>query len=146
MRKQDVPQDCGVLEDNKIVNYALDGDGKYCLTTTAGWEPVNEANQLAWEEIQAQISAVRKDIIAGKLSTLAYYMTRAQMDVALLASYAGVAKWRVRRHLQPRPFKKLSATQLQNYAQLFEVSVQQLSELPAGDDLPTTYGEPSGCP
>jgi len=138
MRKEDVPQDSGVLENNQVVNYALDDDGNYCLTTTAGWTPVNEANRLAWEEIQGQLLQVRRDVAAGKLSPLAYYMTRAQMDVALLSRYSGVARWRVRRHLRPAVFAKLADKYLLNYARLFAVDVDQLAQLPAGDDLPKT--------
>ena len=136
MRKDDVPQDIGVLEDNSAVTYALDDDGKYCLTATAGWNPVNEANQMAWEDISQQLGEVRGAIAAGKKSILAYYMTRAQMDVALLAGYTGVTRWRVRRHLRPGPFQKLDAEQRQNYARLFNISAQQLFELPVDDALP----------
>lgn len=136
MHKQDVPQDTGVLENNQVVNYALDDDGRYCMTATAGWMPVNEANRLAWEDIKEQLLQVRQDVTSGKLSPLAYYMTRAQMDVALLSSYAAVARWRVRRHLRPAIFRKLGSDQLSHYARLFGVSVVQLVQLPATDDLP----------
>ncbi|MEA3464983.1 MAG: hypothetical protein U9R29_03060 [Thermodesulfobacteriota bacterium] len=136
MRKEDVPQDSGVLEDNSVVAYALDDDGKYCLAATSGWNPVNEANQMAWEDIHRQLDEVRDAIAAGKKSILAYYMTRAQMDVALLAGYAGLSRWRVRRHLRPGSFQKLGVEQQNNYARLFNISVQQLSELPVDDALP----------
>lgn len=136
MRKDDVPQDIGVLEDNSVVTYALDDNGKYCLTATSGWNPVNEANRMAWEDIHQQLNEVRGAIAAGKKSTLAYYMTRAQMDVALLAGYAGISRWRVRRHLRPDSFQNLSVEQRQNYARLFNISAQQLSELPVEDALP----------
>ncbi|MDY0190922.1 MAG: hypothetical protein RBR22_09335 [Desulfuromonas sp.] len=140
MRRDEVPQDSGVLEDNQVVNYALDDEGNYCLTATAGWAPVNDANRLAWEDIQEQLQHIRQDIVAGKFSPLAYYMTRAQMDVALLARYAAVARWRVRRHLRPAVFKKLGSEQLGHYAQLFGISVAQLVQLPATDDLPMESG------
>ncbi len=140
MRKEDVPQDSGVLEDNQVVNYALDDKGNYCLTATAGWAPVNEANRMAWEDIKEQLLQVRQDVTSGKKSPLTYYMTRAQMDVALLSSYSGVARWRVRRHLRPAVFNKLGSELLQHYAQLFGVSVEQLVQLPATDDLPLESG------
>jgi hypothetical protein len=142
MREQDVPQDSGVLEDNQAVTYALNSEGKYCLAATVGWQPVNEANRLAWEDIHSQLVEVRAEIAAGKLSPLAYYMCRAQMDVALLASYAALARWRVRRHLRPAVFAKLSLKQQQNYANLFGISVEQLVTLPSTDDLPM---EPSSA-
>ncbi|OQY20173.1 MAG: hypothetical protein B6I36_02130 [Desulfobacteraceae bacterium 4572_35.1] len=136
MHKKDVPQDSGVLENNQMVNYAVDGDGNYCLAATTGWEPVNAANRMAWEEIREQLFQVRQQVESGKLSSLAYYMTRAQMDAPLLASYAGLARWRVRRHLRPAIFAKLGSEQLQRYAELFGVFVEQLVRLPDNDELP----------
>lgn len=137
MREQDVPQDIGVLEENRVVAYAVDEQGNYCLTTTAGWDPVNEANRIAWEDIKEQLDEVRVKIEAGRASILAYYMTRAQMDRSLLASYSGISSWRVWRHLKPGPFNKISAEDRQKYANLFRISSAQLSQLPAADSLPT---------
>lgn len=137
MREQDVPQDVGVLEENRVVAYAVDEQGNYCLTTTAGWDPVNEANRIAWDDIKEQLDAVRLKIEAGQASALAYYMTRAQMDRSLLASYSDISSWRVWRHLKPGPFKKMSSEDRQKYADLFRISSAQLSQLPATDSLPT---------
>lgn len=143
MREQDVPQDVGVLEENRVVAYAVDEQGNYCLKTTAGWEPVNEANRMAWDDIKEQLDEVRVKIESGKSSVLAYYMTHAQMDRSLLASYSGFSTWRVWRHLKPVPFKKLSTEDRQIYANLFGIPVAQLSQLPATDSLPTeTTTEP----
>lgn len=136
MRKQDVPQDEGVLDDEKVVSYALDTDGQYCLTTSAGWDPVNCANRLAWQDIKLQLDAVRQQIGRGEVSVLAYYMTRAQMDVALLASYSGISRWRVRRHLKPKVFRKLSSKDQSCYARLFRIRCEQLFQLPPQDALP----------
>ncbi|MBN2645404.1 MAG: hypothetical protein JXR59_08030 [Desulfuromonadaceae bacterium] len=138
MRKQDVPQDVGVFESESVVNYALDGEGRYCLTPTQGWMPVNEANRLAWEEIQQQLNLVRSQIAAGQLSSLAYYMSRALMDVSLLAQYSGFARWRVKRHLKPGPFSRLNAEQLAVYAWLFGVAPEALRQLPEEDVLPVS--------
>lgn len=137
MREQDVPQDIGVLEENRVVAYAVDEEGHYCLTTTAGWDPVNEANRMAWDDIKEQLDEVRVKIESGTSSVLAYYMTRAQMDRSLLASYSGFSTWRVWRHLKPGPFKKMSAEDHQTYANLFRIPVVQLSQLPETDSLPT---------
>lgn len=137
MREQDVPQDMGVLEEKTAVTYAVDEQGNYCLTTTAGWDPVNEANRMAWDDIKEQLDAVRLKIEAGQASVLAYYMTRAQMDRSLLASYSGLSTWRVWRHLKPGPFKKMRCEERQKYADLFRIPVAQLCQLPATDSLPT---------
>lgn len=141
MREQDVPQDVGVLEENKVVAYAVDDAGNYCLKTTAGWDPVNEANRIAWEDIKEQLDEVRDKIQAGKLSVLAYYMVRAQMDRSLLASYSGISSWRVWRHLKPAPFAKMAANDRNTYAKLFGIAVEQLSLLPESDSLPSDVSQ-----
>ena len=138
MREEDVPQDKGVLDDKKVVSYALNDEGRYCLTPSAGWEPVNCANRLAWEDIQAELQLVREQIDRGEMSPLAYYMARAQMDVALLSRYSGIARWRVRRHLKPKVFAHPSSSYRQCYAGLFNISVEQLREIPEQDELPMT--------
>jgi len=141
MREKDVPQDVGVLEENKVVAYAVDEQGHYCLTTTSGWDPVNEANRIAWEDIKEQLDEVRENIKLGKVSVLAYYMVRAQMDRPLLASYSGISSWRVWRHLKPGPFSKLSDADRCTYAKLFGIRAEQLSSLPETDCLPTDANE-----
>jgi hypothetical protein len=141
MREEDVPQDKGVLDDKQVVSYALNDEGRYCLTPSAGWEPVNCANRLAWEDIQAELVLVRSQIARGEMSPLAYYMTRAQMDVALLSRYSGIARWRVRRHLKPQVFSRLSTFYRQCYAGLFDLTPEQLDQIPAHDDLPVTTQE-----
>ncbi|MEJ2201180.1 MAG: hypothetical protein P8X63_09235 [Desulfuromonadaceae bacterium] len=128
MRKKDVPQDLGIAEGMKEVVYAVDEDGRYQLVPSAGWEPKNVANGQAWEIISGQIEQVKQQIKAGKLSPLAYHMVKNQMDEKLLAQYVGMFKWRVRRHLNPRVFARLSQAVLQQYATLFGLSVAQFCD------------------
>ena len=53
-----------------------------------------------------------------------------RMDVALLAQASGFWQWRVRRHLRPEGFARLTPAQRARYAQALGVSVQQLERLP----------------
>ena len=48
------------------------------------------------------------------------------MDVGILASYVGLWQWRVKRHFKPSIFKKLKNYTLQKYAEVFEISVDEL--------------------
>jgi len=48
------------------------------------------------------------------------------MNVALLAEYVEISKWRVKRHLKPRGFKKLKQDQLAAYAKVLGVSAEEL--------------------
>ena len=51
------------------------------------------------------------------------------MDTKVLAGYTGFWAWQIRRHMQPRIFKKLSDRRLQRYAEVFEVTVEELKSL-----------------
>ena len=128
MKKEDVPQDVGISDGLQEVTYAVDENGRYELIPSAGWEPKNIANYQAWDLVAEQIEETRKKIKAGKLSILAYHMTKNQMDVSLLARYVGMLRWRVKRHLKPGVFNKLKTPVLQKYADLFGITIEQLTD------------------
>ena len=108
MRKQDVPQDRAVLGRWHEICYALDEEGRYALAPSAGWEPANVANLQAWEVIAEEIARAVEAVRCGETSPPAFHMARCQMDVGLLASYAHLARWRVKRHLRPGGYARLT--------------------------------------
>lgn len=135
MKKQEVPQHPGLFGDRKAVCYALDEEGGYVLASTAGWNPVNLANRQAWEELARELAAIHGEVRAGRLSPLAYHMARRQMDAALLARYARLPRWRVRRHLRPEIFARLDRELLARYAEVLQLSVEELRRLPETPEL-----------
>jgi hypothetical protein len=56
-------------------------------------------------------------------------MYRSRMDLALLSQTTGIWRWRVRRHLRPAVFARLSARVLQRYADALGVTVDALREV-----------------
>ncbi|HAF28793.1 MAG TPA: hypothetical protein DCG75_07070 [Bacteroidales bacterium] len=127
MEKDKVPQDEGITAGiTREVQYAVDENGKYVKTFSKGWEPKNIVNELAWEDIQEMVDLADKKISAGKASPIMHFMAKNQMDVTLLADYVELSKWKVKRHLKPRGFKKLKQDQLENYAKVFNISVDEL--------------------
>ena len=130
MKKSEVPQEGGVYDPHKLTQYAVDSDGRYVKTLSSGWEVTNISNALTWSEIRAQVGGVWERYRAGEVSPLAYLMAAHQMDVALLAAYAGLWKWRVRRHLKPAVFNRLKPSMLERYARVFRLSIDQLNTPP----------------
>jgi hypothetical protein len=127
MEKDKVPQDEGITGGvSREVQYAIDENGKYVKVMSTGWEPKNIVNDLAWEDIQEQIDIANEKILSGKASPIMYFMAKSQMDVALLSNYIELAKWKVKRHLKPNGFSKLNQEQLENYAKIFDISVDEL--------------------
>jgi hypothetical protein len=130
MKKDDVPQDPGIIEDyGHELCYAVDKQGKYDLVPSIGWEPKNIANKQAWQAIDQDIELALGEINKGRKSCLAYYMAKHQMDVGLLAKYMGLYRWQVKRHLKPAVFKRLEKKTLNAYAELFELSVSELESV-----------------
>ncbi|MBA4389752.1 MAG: hypothetical protein C0399_02290 [Syntrophus sp. (in: bacteria)] len=129
MEKKDVPQDQGILGHVRVICYATDKNGEYVKSQSAGWEPTNIANGIAWEFINEELAGILEKVKKKKLSPLAYHMNKNLMDVKLLSQYTGLGAWRVKRHLKPRAFNKLDDEALQRYASVFNVTVEQLKEV-----------------
>jgi hypothetical protein len=138
MHKKDVPQDVGLNQGLSEITYAVDEEGRYVQAPSLGWEPKNIANQQAWEQIRKEISSEIEQIRAGKRSPLAYHMARNLMNIGLLASYAGLPRWRVRRHLKPAGFKRLGRDMLKRYADIFGISPEALQKFPTSLE-PTSH-------
>ena len=131
MKIEEVPQERGAIPDNfHEVCYAVDDEGQYVLTASAGWEPKNIANNEVWELIGQETAKALKGIHAGKLSPLAFHMAKNQMNTGLLAQYAGLSRWRVKRHLKPAVFKRLNPAVLERYSDVFKITMKQLQEFP----------------
>jgi hypothetical protein len=131
MRRENVPQDDDHLFDGigGEVCYAVGEDGRYVTVRSVGWDPKNLVNRQAWELINAQVRSAYEAVVAGTASPLLYHMTRSMMDPGLLASYAGISTWRVRRHLRPAVFAKLPRPLLERYARVFDTTVEGLSRV-----------------
>jgi hypothetical protein len=129
MKKHEVPQDNVGLQEGKQLDlyYAVNENGDYVMVRSCGWAPKNAAILQAWNVIHEKVEEARRQVLQGKLSPIAYYMQKNIMDVKLLASYIGLPKWKVRRHLKPSGFTKLDAVVLRRYADLFSIPVEALT-------------------
>jgi DNA-binding transcriptional ArsR family regulator len=130
MKKKDVPQDDENLFEGKfkVVKYALDDDGNYGTVGSSGWEPENTVLNQAWDEINKKVEATLKKIQAGELSPLAYHMEKNIMDVGMLSQYMDISKRNVSKHLEPNGFNSLDEKILIKYAEVFDISVEELKK------------------
>jgi hypothetical protein len=137
MKKGEVPQDDEGLLEGKLreVCYAVDENGNYVTVLSSGWTPKNAALKQAWEEVDEKVEEVRKKVLEGKLSPVAYYMEKNIMDLKLLSQYTRIPKWRIRRHLVPKIFNKLGEEELAKYAKAFETSVSSLKNFSESSNL-----------
>lgn len=131
MKTTDVPQDDADMLQGKFKEpvYSLDKDGNYTTVKSVGWDPKNAVMQEAWDNVNEKIEFTRQDVLSGKLSPIAYYIEKNIMDTGLVAKYMGIWKWKVKRHLKPRNFAKLSDEILEKYAKVFSISKEDLIDI-----------------
>jgi hypothetical protein len=130
MKKEDIPQDDGALNKlTKEVCYVVDESGKYVTGLSTGWDVKSEALNVAWDDIEGKIAAARKKVQDGEASPVLFFMEYRLMDLAVVAAYTGFWKWRIKKHMKPAVFSKLSDTILKKYAEAFNVSIGDLKTM-----------------
>lgn len=131
MKKKEVPQDNEGLQEDKLRDlcYAVDEDGNYITVKSSGWEPKNAAMKQAWEEIHIRVEEARQKVLKGECSILAYHMEKNIMAVKLLSQYTGIPKRKIRKHLKPEVFEKLRPGILQKYAEAFNITIENLTDI-----------------
>ncbi len=135
MKKEEIPQDYGALNKlTKEVVYAVDGSGKYSSGLSTGWDVKTKALDLAWEDIEKRIEAARQKVLNNEASPVLYFLELRLMDMGILSSYTGFWKMTIKKHLKPAVFKNLSQQKLQQYADAFNVSVEELKTMKVHDN------------
>jgi hypothetical protein len=132
MKVNEVPQDDvpDYSEGIKKGNYALDDQGKYVMVPSKGWDVDELINSLTYNEFLAKLEETRQEVLAGQKSPLAYYMELRQMIPQLLGKTAGIAAFRVKRHLRPEIFSRLKPSLLEVYAKALAITTEDLITVP----------------
>jgi len=135
MKKEEIPQDDGALNKlTKEVVYAVDGSGKYSSELSTGWDVKTKALDLAWEDIEKRIEAARQKVLNNEASPILYFLELRLMDMGILSAYTGFWKWTIKKHLKPSAFNNLSEKKLQQYADAFNVTVDELKTMKVHDN------------
>ncbi len=131
MKKEEVPQDKGLLDSaqTKELTYAVDENGEYTTELSSGWDPKTIALSNAIKDIEERVAAAKKRVENNETSPIEYYMELHKMDLPILSSYVGLWQWRVKRHFKPKVFQKLNQKTLQKYADVFEISIEELKHI-----------------
>jgi hypothetical protein len=130
MKKEDVPQDLGVLgKITKEVCYATDESGKYTTQLSNGWDVKSTALDTAWQQVDERIAAAKQKVLNNEASPILFFMEKALMDIEILAGYTGFWQWQIKRHLKPSVFNGLSDKKLQKYADVFNVGIPDLKTM-----------------
>ena len=129
MRDRDVPQEGNrTLGGHRKAVYARGDDGRLRIVASAGWEVEEIVTSQAVADLERLAADALQRSRAGLTSPLEVHMHRARMDIPLLAQATGLWQWRVRRHLRPDIFRRLSPALLARYAEALGLSVAQLKD------------------
>jgi hypothetical protein len=129
MKKEDLPQDQSALEGvTRDLCYVKDADGKYTTGLSKGWEVKKTALDNAWEDINERVTEAALMVKNGEMSPVYYFMEKKLMDLIVLSGYTGFWKFTIKRHFKPAVFAKLSDSKLSQYANAFEVTVDELKK------------------
>jgi hypothetical protein len=127
MKKDEIPQDPSPLDKfTKEVCYAVDETGEYTTALSRGWQVKADALGITWEEAQARTAKAREKVRNGEASPILFFIELNMMDLPIVAAYTGFWQWTVKRHLKPDVFKNLSDKKLQKYAEVFDITVEEL--------------------
>ena len=128
MKAKDVPQDDANMLQGKLREpiYSLDENGNYTTVKSVGWNPKNEVMKEAWDQVNEKVENARNKVLSGEMSPLGYYIEKNIMDIGLVAKYMGIWRWTVKRHLKPNIFARLKEETLEKYAQVFNITKEQL--------------------
>lgn len=136
MKVGDVPQDDGIESGTKRLNVAVDDQGNFVLVQSVGWSPVNTAFSVFWEFTQKNLEDIRQKALRGETSSLHFHMLTKLMNEKFLAAYAGFWVWQTRRHLKAGVFRRLKPAVLEKYAKALDMTVEQLTTVPAQPIFP----------
>lgn len=127
MKKEELPQDKSALSEfTDELCYVKNNDGSYETALSKGWNVKKEALDHAWDEIAERIKAAKKEVKEGRKSPIFYFMEKHLMDIKILSAYVKLWKFRVKRHMKPKVFNKLSPELIERYAAVFEISSEEL--------------------
>lgn len=130
MKAKEVPQDKSHLASaSRELYYAVNEEGEYTTALSTGWHVKTIALDNALQVIEERVDSARRRVLENQTSPIEYYMELHKMDLPILASYVGIWKWRVKRHFKPQVFNKLSLKMLQKYADVFQISMDELKQI-----------------
>ncbi len=129
MKKIVIPQEKNkTIDGQQKVMYAPNDKGEF-ETFQYGSSVEEYATSLAVEEYNILMKKSKENILSGLSSPIEYFMYKNRMDVPTLASIVGKFQITVKRHSKSNIFKKLNKKILTQYADAFDISIEELQGL-----------------
>ncbi|TRZ75382.1 MAG: hypothetical protein D4R97_02545 [Bacteroidetes bacterium] len=106
--------------------YSQYADGKFEMNIGYHGESDRIPLQQGWDMVNERIEVARLKVKAGEASPISYYMEKLMVTPLDLSLHSGIMVWRVKRHLKPKVFNRLSGKTLKKYAEAFNITIDQL--------------------
>ncbi len=114
--------------EQQVILYVEKEDGKYGPVQTGSYLTANYLDDYFYKRRNLEAS-LKERIVRGEISPVKYFMVLSDLTLSELAARAGIWKWRVKRHLDPVHFRSVSQSTLRKYANVFNVTEEELSNL-----------------
>ena len=125
MKEKDVLVD---FKPQQFVIYAEKSDGSISPVQTGSYITKNHIDDFFRLSGNLYNSLVEK-LKSGKISPIFFYMTIEELSVAELAARVEISKSRVKKHLDPKGFQKVSVTNLRRYADVLNIPLANLFQV-----------------
>jgi hypothetical protein len=125
MKEKDGYVDC---PQQQVIIYVEKEDGKYGPIQTGSYLTSNYLDDYELKRKNLEES-LRTKIKTMEISPIYYYMVLEDLTISELASRVRMRKGKVKKHLQHEYFKLIDNEMLKQYADVFNVSVDDLIQL-----------------
>ena len=122
MKEKDGYIDC---PQQQVILYVEKEDGTYTPIQTGSYITKNYLDDYELKRRHLEES-LKKQVLSGEVSPVYYFMVLEDLTLSELAARVGIRKGKVKKHLEPGYFKTLPKETLQSYADVFNITMQQL--------------------
>jgi hypothetical protein len=125
MKEKDVLVD---FKAQQFVIYAEKSDGSFSPVQTGSYITKNylddffKLNDRLYESLLERLKN-------GEISPIYFYMTLEDLTISELAARAGISKYIVKKHVNPKGFQKIAVSTLSKYAYVFNIPVANLFQV-----------------
>ncbi len=128
MKVNEVPQEGKRMLKTTLVHYAVNDKGDFEKVQSTGWDAGYYSLVNIHDEFKELAEQSKVRIKNNQASPLEYFMYHAIQDVDGLAQFMRISKRKVKKHLTPKGFEKLSDEMLQRYALVLITDVETIKK------------------
>ncbi|MCK9204654.1 MAG: hypothetical protein WC886_07265 [Saccharofermentanaceae bacterium] len=114
--------------DQQIILYVEKEDGQYGPIQTGSYLSANFMNDFLHKRKNLE-AGLRGQLIAGKISPVRFYMVMEDLTLQELSARSGIRQSRIKKHLDPVSFGKVTADELNHYASVFNIPAANLLQV-----------------